>query len=465
MTRKLLSALMLVGVLGAVDAAAQTIPDNVTFRNYFGTMTFNRPLQFLQYPGEDSTHIVVQQNGRIITVQREGNAWVKTDSALITVTGGTSGGDERGLLGFAFHPQFTTNGKYYLHYISGSNTMIVQRTATGADKRPRTSDAQATVLQLAQPQGNHNGGSILFGPADGYLYIALGDGGGANDPQNYAQNLNSLLGKILRVDVDGADGFPADPLKNYAIPTDNPFATSGGLPEIWAYGLRNPYRAAFHPLTQHLWIGDVGQNQWEEISRVPEAGANLGWRIREGAYCFNPSTNCQSDGLVPPARTMQRSHAASITGGAFFTGDPTSAYHNVYVFGDYVTNHVWAMRPAGGQLTDSIRIGQVYNVVSFDRDAHGRVFATSLSNSSSVGSNNGVVFVLESPDMVSLPVGIRGDARAPGVRLRPTDVARNPAAYEFRGLDGRLLTVAGNGTYWVRAKGARVEPQLMTVVR
>jgi hypothetical protein len=217
-----------------------------------------------------------------------------------------------------------------------------------------------------------------------------------------------------------------------------------------------------------MWIGDVGQNTWEEISRVDSAGANLGWRIREAAYCFNPSTGCTSAGLTPPARTMQRSHAQSITGGAFFTGDTNCAYHGVYIFGDYVTNNVWAMRPNGGALTDSVRIGQnVYNVVSFDRDSRGRVFATSLSNTSSVAANNGVVFILESPDMVAgsvtpLRPGRRA-AASPAIRVG--DVLRNPGAYALRDLDGRELRGVPSGVFFAAEKDGIGAAVLMTGIR
>jgi glucose/arabinose dehydrogenase len=459
-------AFSLLAILGGGAAHAQSIPNNVTFRNYFGSMVFNRPLQFVQYPGEDSAHIVLQQTGRIITVRRQGGNWVKTDSAVFTVLNGSSGGSEQGLLGFAFHPQFAANGKYYIHYITGSGngvSIIAQRTA-GTSRRPLTSDPQTTILRMTQPYGNHNGGTIAFGP-DNKFYVAFGDGGDANDPGNRAQNLDTLFGKILRLDVDGTDAYPADSTRNYAIPADNPFVgISGRRGEIWAYGLRNPYRAGFHPLSGHLWIGDVGQNLYEEISRVDSAGSNLGWRLREGAFCFNPSTNCPSAGLTPPAKTMQRSHASSITGGAVFTGEPSSAYHGVYIFGDYVTNNVWAMRPAGGTLTDSVRIGQnVYNVVSFDRDSRGRVFATSLSNTSSVAANNGVVFVLESPDMTPAPVSIRMNRRTGMNPVRKGDLIRNPGAYELRGLDGRVLRTVPSGVFLAAKRGVDDAPRLMAI--
>jgi glucose/arabinose dehydrogenase len=357
------------------------------------------------------------------------------------------------------------NGKYYVYYITGSGngvSLIAQRTA-GSSRRPQTSDPQTTVLRMTQPYNNHNGGTIGFG-TDGKFYVAFGDGGDANDPGNRAQNLDTLFGKVLRLDVDGADAYPADSTRNYAIPADNPYVgMANRRAEIWAYGLRNPYRWSFHPLSGHMWIGDVGQNLYEEISRVDSAGSNLGWRLREGAFCFNPSTNCPSAGLTTPAKTMQRSHASSITGGVVFTGDPSSAYHNVYIFGDYVSDHVWAMRPAGGTLNDSVRIGQVLNVVSFDRDSRGRVFATSLSNTSSVGANNGVVFILESPDMVPGPVSLRHGRRATAPAIRASDLLRNPGDYTVHGIDGRALRGAPAGVFLAAKRGAGEAPRLVVL--
>lgn len=451
--------------VGAVSSFAQPIPDNVTFRNYFGDMTFNRPVLFASYPGEDSVHVVVQQSGQIITVQRQGGSWVRTDTAALDVLNGTDGGNEQGLLGFAFHPDYAETRKYYVHYMTGSGNgahMVAERTA-GESLRPRSDDPQSTVFRMADYASNHNGGSIGFG-TDGMLYIAIGDGGNANDQYNLAQNLDTLFGKILRVDVDGADAYPQDTTRNYAVPADNPFVGQAERrPEIWAYGLRNPYRWSFHPLTGEMWIGDVGQNSYEEISRA-RTGDNLGWRLREGAFCFNPSSGCPSENLTPPALTMQRSHAASITGGTFFAGDPESAYHGVYIFGDYVRNHVWAARVADGTLTDSTRIGEVFNVSSFDRDAYGRVFAVSLSNSSSVTDDNGVVFLLESPDMVPGPTAIRrsrvgGTDRAPVIRA--ADVARDPAAYTVRTADGRIATERSAGLFLVSRREAPAAARLM----
>jgi glucose/arabinose dehydrogenase len=455
--RALVPALLL-SALG-VAAVAQPFPNNVTIRNFFksgsDSLTFIRPVLVKPYPAEDSAFVVLQQNGRIVTVRWDAGMWRKTDSASVTVLGGASGIDEQGLLGFAFHPGFLQNRRYFIYFVggtSGTRFNILAERIAGVSLRPATSDAHRTILRVRDPYDNHNAGTIGF-DGEGHLVLAIGDGGTTQgDPQNRAQNPDSLLGKFLRLDVDSPDAYPADTTRNYAIPATNPFRDSAGYrPEIWALGARNPWKWSFHPVTGEIWAGDVGQNTWEEITRVPK-GANLGWRLREGPACFNPSTNCPSAGLQPPALSLQRSHASSVTGGVFFMGDPASAYHGAYIFGDYGTHHVWAARVQNGMLVDSTRIGSVNKVVSFDRDRQGRILATSISPTTgfNISSNIGRVFVLESTDMPPGPVGI---ARRNGVPPRPLTletVLRDPSRYELRGLDGKAISGVPSGAFIVR---------------
>jgi glucose/arabinose dehydrogenase len=456
------------------EAPRAALPYTVTLRNYFDAMTFNRPLHLAPYPGEDSAFVVLQQNGRIITVRRANNAWVKTDSAVISgLRAGTSGGDEQGLLGFAFHPNYNANGKYYLYYVTGTSGAtradhIVERVA-GTSGRPATSDAQRTILSLSDPYDNHNGGTIGF-DSEGFLMAGLGDGGSGGDPENRAQNKMDLLGKFIRLDVNGADAFPSDTARNYAIPATNPFKDSASYrPEIWAYGVRNPWKWSFHPVTGAVWAGDVGQEYREEVSRVAK-GANMGWKIREGNTCYNPSnggnplSSCVSTGMTEPVLTVVRGKAQSITGGAFFTGNPASAYHGVYIYGDYVSDSVWAARIVNDSVTEQIRLGLVYNVSSFNRDAHGRVLAVSLSAASAVGANNGIVYVFESPDMQPGPTSLRHAARPFARPFSVTDYLRDPARFTVQGLDGREIRGAFTGTVMVREKGSNEPPRLMTLV-
>jgi glucose/arabinose dehydrogenase len=449
----------------AATTANAVLPYSVTFRNFFGTMTFNRPVHFVPYPGQDSAYVVVQQSGRLVTVRRVNNEWAKTDSASFSVLEGTSGGSEQGLLGLAFHPNYAANRKYYVYYIAsgpGNGFDVIAERIADSTLRPKTADAQRTIFKQADPYNNHNGGTIAFGQ-DGYLYFGAGDGGDGGDPGNRAQNLDTLFGKFLRLDVSGGDAYPSDTTRNYAIPADNPFVgISGRRPEIWAYGVRNPYRWAFHPNGQ-LWVGDVGQDAVEEISRVTK-GANLGWKVREGNSCFSPSSGCTSAGMTPAVIAINQPTAQSITGGTFFTGDPASRYHDVYIFGDYITDSVWAARIVNDSVTERVRLGLIYNPVSFNRDHQGRVFAVSLSNTSSIGANNGVVFILESPDMQPGPVSVR-PARKPGIKaISVADLYRNPDNYVVKTLDGRLIKTGRgsfNGTVFVQKKGTREAPQLL----
>jgi glucose/arabinose dehydrogenase len=456
--------------LAVTGVQAQTIPATVTIRNFFksgnDSLTFNRPVMVKPYPAEDSVFIVLQQNGRIVTVRWDAGMWRKTDSASVTVLGGTNGIDEQGLLGFAFHPNFTTNRKYYVYFVGGTSqarlNVVAERTA-GTSGRPATSDAQRTVFRITDPYDNHNAGSLGF-DGEGHLVFAIGDGGTTQgDPQNRAQNRDSLHGKFLRIDVN-SDAYPADTARNYAIPATNPFKDSLNIrPEIWALGLRNPWKWSFHPVTGEIWVGDVGQSTQEEVSRVPK-GANLGWRIREGNACYNPSTNCQSlsAGFQAPALTLTTSQGTCIAGGTFFLGNSASAFHGTYIFGDHGSHRVWATRVQGDSLVGMTQIGSVNKVVSFDRDRQGRILATTISPTTgfSISSNIGRVLVLESPDMVLGPVSLRPGRRAStAAPLRLSDVLRQPDLYLVRGLDGREHAVgkAGSipaGVYLVSKRGS-----------
>lgn len=468
-------------VLGVAAAQAAPLPNTVTLRNFFkvgnDSLTFNRPVAVKAYPGEDSAFVVVQQSGQLVTVRWNGSAWRKTDSASVSVMGGTNGSDEQGLLGFAFHPQYLTNHKYYVYFVSGSSSArfdgVAERTA-GASGRPATSDAQRWVFRVTDPYDNHNAGTLGF-DKEGYLVFAIGDGGTTQgDPQNRAQNPDSLLGKFLRLDVDGPDAYPSDTTLNYAIPATNPFKDSANYrPEIWAIGMRNPWKWSFHPVTGDIWVGDVGQDTWEKVSRVPKGG-NLGWRQREGNACFNPKTNCLSTGVQAPALVLPHSSsglssdsasATCITGGVFFTGNASSEFNGTYIFGDHGTHRVWAARLLGDSLVDLTKIGSVNKVASFDRDRQGRVLATTISPTPgfTISSNIGRVLVLESPDMQLAPVSLRA-ARLDRA-LRVDEVLRNPERYLLRDLGGRELRAVPQGAFFAAERSRPGAAVLMTGIR
>ncbi len=481
----------------AMPAAAQPLPKTVSIRNFFkvgnDSLIFYRPVLVAPYPGADSTFIVLEQRGRIVTVDWNGTGWRKTDSASVTVMGGTNGIDEQGLLGFAFHPEFAQNRKYYVYFVDGTGggfggggfpggggtsqrfNVIAERTA-GSSGRPATADAHRTIIRIPDPYDNHNGGTIAF-DTTGALVLGIGDGGTTQgDPQNRAQSPDSLHGKFLRFDVDSPDAYPADTTRNYAIPADNPFKDSTGYrPEIWALGARNPWKWSFHPVTGEIWMGEVGQWDWEKISRVPKGG-NLGWRLREGPVCFNPATNCPSEGLVPPALSLPHLNPSSITGGVFFTSVASSPFNGTYIFGDYGSFHVWAARVQGDSLVDLTEIGSVNKVVSFDRDHQGNILATSISSSTSrqnISSSEGSVFILESPDMNSTGptrnvVSLKAPPRVAATPIALRTVLANPSRYDVMNLDGsKVGDVRGvnGGVFLVRDKNAAGSARVMTVVR
>jgi hypothetical protein len=302
---------------------------------------FAQPVFLAPVPDNSGRVFVVERGGRI----RLFNPATGAVATFLDISGQTTTDGERGLLGFATAPDFTTSGTFYIFLTNLAGDLEIRRYQTFAAQRdianPATADA---ILTVPHPGfSNHNGGWIGFGP-DGNLYIATGDGGGGGDPANNAQNINLLLGKMLRIDP-GGDGFPNDAARDYRIPAGNP-PNAGGRPEIWALGLRNPYRASFDFPSQTLWIGDVGQGAREEIDlmRPQDGGANFGWRILEGTLPFNGTPFA---GLVPPV--LEYAHGSgpregrSVTGGYVYRG-PVEALQGQYFFGDFITGNIWSIR-------------------------------------------------------------------------------------------------------------------------
>lgn len=312
-------------------------------------------------------------SGRLFILEQEGRIRILKDGALLPtpfldITGRVgSEGTEQGLLGLAFHPRYAENGYFYVNYTDlGGDTVIARFEVTVDPDRanPRSEDR---LLQVPQPYPNHNGGGMAFGP-EGYLYLALGDGGSAGDPQGNGQSLNTYLGKLLRIDVDSGDP--------YGIPGDNPFAGGGGLPEIWAYGLRNPWRFAFDPLTGDLYIADVGQDRWEEIDYLPygsPGGANFGWNYREGAHAYEsrPPSGLK---LVDPVVEYPHSSGCSVTGGAVYRGSMPE-WQGIYLYGDYCSGLVWGLlRGADGAWQDALLFQTGASISSFGQDEAGEVY-------------------------------------------------------------------------------------------
>lgn len=256
---------------------------------------FSKPVYVTSHPEDAELLFLVEQKGIIKII---GPGAVRSRPFLdITdrVHNPVTPGDERGLLGLVFHPEFSDNGFFFVNYVDESDRSIISRFRASPGSMDADPESETVLIKLKQPFSNHNGGHLEFG-RDGYLYIALGDGGSAGDPLNHAQNLDNLFGKILRIDVNRGDP--------YGIPDDNPFVNvDGAKPEIWVYGLRNPWRFSFDRASGDLYIGDVGQDAWEEIdvqSASSRGGENYGWRIMEGNHCYNPPEECDSEGLVEP---------------------------------------------------------------------------------------------------------------------------------------------------------------------
>lgn len=318
----------------------------------------------------DSRLFVVEQAGRIKVLNSNGNT---NATPFLNITSLVSSGGERGLLGLAFHPNYATNGYFYVNYTNQQGHTIVARysvSSTNPDVANPSSALQ--IIRVDQPESNHNGGTIKFGP-DGFLYIGMGDGGGAGDTNNRAQNINLLLGKMLRLDVDG--GSP------YAIPSGNPYAgATAGADEIWAIGLRNPWKFSFNRTNGELWIADVGQNAFEEINRVSPtlAGLNYGWRCYEGTAAYNTAGCAPQASMVTPVATYGRSDGASITGGYVYTGTQFPAMVGKYIFADYFRNRL-GMVNSDNTITYSNNFSGSNNFSTFGQDNNGELYVAANS--------------------------------------------------------------------------------------
>jgi glucose/arabinose dehydrogenase len=357
---------------------------------------FDDPIAFVQDPTDRSVQFVVQQTGRIRVVQ---NGSVLPGDFL-NVTGSITAGGESGLLGLAFAPDYATSGRFFVNFTNRAGHTVVARFRRSANALVADATSRFDLLLggfqrfVAQPFANHNGGHLAFGP-DGYLYIGLGDGGSGNDPDHRAQNPNELLGKMLRIDINVPDNDPA----GYRIPPDNPF--TGGhaaRDEIWAFGLRNPWRYSFDDVarggTGALVIGDVGQNRFEEIDYEPRAqgGRNYGWRNREGAHDNVVSRPLAYQPATDPVFEYGRSDGGSVTGGFIYRGIRLGpAYRGRYFFGDFVSGRVWSIAltiNATGEASASDRRDHTAelggravlgNVSSFGVDTDGELYVVNYS--------------------------------------------------------------------------------------
>lgn len=348
----------------------------VALQDAFPLLSFNQPVFMLQAPSDPDRFFVLERAG-VVKVFPDSDAATPDDvSVFVDLTDRVDpGASETGLLGLAFHPDFANNGEVYVSYTASANGSYRSRISrfTSADGG-LTLDAgsEEILIDLRQPYGNHNGGGIAFGP-DGYLYIGFGDGGSAGDPDGNGQNTDTLLGAMLRIDVSPAAG--------YAIPPDNPFAGGGGAPEIFAWGLRNPWRWSFDRVTGELWAGDVGQALWEEID-VIERGGNYGWKIREGKSCYGAAT-CNTAGLIDPVVDYSHGEGRSATGGYVYRGSAVPALEGVYIYGDYWSGTIWGLYfdPVTGEPDPRVLVNAGGRFSSFAEDHDGEIYVIAYAGS------------------------------------------------------------------------------------
>lgn len=369
-----LLAFLLPSCGGGSNSSPPPTPNPATLALSTLVSGLNNPLGLEKPPG-DNRLFVVEQPGTIRIIE---NGALRTGDFLDIHTLVNFDGDEQGLLGLAFHPNYSTNRKFYVNYTRDNGTretVIAEYQTSAADPSQADPNSGRILLVVSQPFANHKGGQLAFGP-DGFLYIGLGDGGDAGDPLNNAQNLFSLLGKMLRIGVDP----PFTGGLQYAIPADNPFATGGsGSPEIFAYGLRNPWRFSFERGTNRMFVADVGQSSWEEVDLM-QNGGNYGWREMEGAHCFNPSTGCDTSNKVLPIAEYDHTVGIAIIGGYVYKGSAIPSLANKYIFGD-LTGKIFSLTEAPANTwTRANLLSTGLTLSSLGQDTAGEMYVVDYGN-------------------------------------------------------------------------------------
>ena len=362
--------------------AKQAAPSAAGFNPALTTVRLDKVLGSLASPTDAKP--ANDGSGRLFVVEKAGTIHIVRNGALLptpylSITPLVrSAESERGLLGVAFHPKYKTNGQFYVYYTENTGDLIIARYKVSSNPDVADPNSGQELLRIAhRSAANHNGGNLVFGP-DGYLYIGTGDGGGSGDTYGNSQNSNALLAKLLRIDVDS--GSP------YGIPKDNPFVNRAGFrPEIWAWGLRNPWRFSFDRVTNDLFIADVGQNTYEEVDFQPASsmgGENYGWNKMEATHCFPPGAPCSAAGFVlPVAEYAHGGGDCSITGGYIYRGTAQPALNGAYFFADYCTGHFWSLvRSADGtwQMTDQLKAG--FAISSFAQDEAGEIYVLNIGD-------------------------------------------------------------------------------------
>ncbi len=356
----------------AAGSIQSTLQAEVRLEQAFPNLTFTRPVD-LQNAGDGGDRLFVLEQEGVIRVFPNDRSVSEAAVFLDIRDQVDDSGNEEGLLGLAFHPDSEENGYFYVNYTtSGPDlTRISRFSVCGSDSNAADPESELVILEIEQPFSNHNAGQLVFGPTDGFLYIPTGDGGSGGDPLGNGQDRSTLLGSILRIDVDSTSQG-----RNYAIPADNPFAGNqeGYREEIFAWGLRNPWRASFDPETGRFWAGDVGQDAWEEVDII-EKGRNYGWNIMEGFHCFDPPEDCDTTGLIMPVCEYGHGLGNSITGGHVYRGSAAPELEGLYVFADFGSGRIWTLRYDGsGDPENSVIIDSSLNISTFGVDEAGELY-------------------------------------------------------------------------------------------
>ena len=369
----LLASLLLLTACESTDGGGPDVPVvQVQVERAFPNLEFRRPVDMQIAPDGSNQLYVVEQAGTVFSFENRQD--VERADVFMNITSRVSRSDnEEGLLGLAFHPDYAQNGQVFVYYSAANprRSVVARYQASGGVVDPAS---EVVLLEVLQPYGNHNAGQLQFGP-DGYLYISLGDGGAGGDPQENGQNLRTHLGSLLRIDVNATTGD-----RPYAIPADNPFAGNGDgfREEIYAYGLRNPWRFSFDRDTGWLWLADVGQERFEEVNII-ERGGNYGWDVVEAGWCFEPAENCEDDGTIDPIHSYAHNEGRSITGGYVYHGDRVADLDGRYVYGDYVSGKIWALHYDGSRATNHLLADTDIPIAAFGQDGEGEVYVLSLT--------------------------------------------------------------------------------------
>lgn len=376
----LLFPIILFGLASSCSNTEKEVTENpdksIQALDAFPSLRFTSPVD-IKHAGDESNRLfVVEQAGTIKVF--ENAAGTQNAATFLDIKSKVASGGERGLLGLAFDPDYKNNGFFYINYTRANplTTVIARYKATTPAGNAADVASETILFTFAQPYDNHNGGSLQFGK-DGYLYIATGDGGSGGDPLNNAQNRKSMLGKILRIDVKSSTKG------NYGIPAENPYSSSteGFLPEIYAYGLRNPWKISFDSASDKLVAADVGQNEREEINLITKGG-NYGWRIKEGVDCFNPGSNCNTAGLIEPIYDYSQSNGdRSITGGYVYQGSDITSLKGKYIYGDFASGRIWSLEINGEKAGANAKLLENAGSVStFGQDAKGEIYFANYQN-------------------------------------------------------------------------------------